>query len=505
MAARALTAARDSESIADVLHVFRDKLPDEHGPHITAIMAKLHAVSDLLTRLDQAGQHPQYSASLHRVQHDVTLVIESLQQTQQTVRDNVGRTRRMSFSRVWDDLNYHMDERESAGFHQRLLWYLGLLKADIEILQETPSSLDRELLAGEILNLLRTQISLNGRLPQTAGLSQLRPAESPISPVLSHDGIRPGYPIAPEAPLSPLSPTWTADSSMTLDSSHTSYSGLTSSPPPAHWARDVFDGAYPSTSFRKGYDTLEKSRCDGSKSSDAMYMLQKDGFSRALELQFDDETAWVRLYHRSSDGRARLLFLSNRTTFHCIPLTQLTAIRGRSELQLCRMRSNGNLELWALLNFASFERLALFYSTFVAMKRQDTGDTIDPRMFEDLNQLHETKHFHGRIRDGAMVHGLRLLEDKPSGVFRLEATPLRGSMANVPLWTAFITKYKRRGDEDWANLVRRGGSEVVLAALKPKPYVFLDGYSPPRRGHDWLLDFVEPEGGRLLSLTLCIR
>lgn len=73
--------------------------------------------------------------------------------------------------------------------------------------------------------------------------------------------------------------------------------------------------------------------------------------------QFDGETAWVRLYHRPTDGRARILFIAGRQKFYCIQLSHLKAIRRKSAIWLCRVRANGTLELWANLNFAHYERM----------------------------------------------------------------------------------------------------------------------------------------------------
>jgi hypothetical protein len=51
-------------------------------------------------------------------------------------------------------------------------------------------------------------------------------------------------------------------------------------------------------------------------------------------------------------------------------------------------------------------------------------------------------------------------------------------MENVPLWTAFLTKYVVRQDTYWASY--EGDALASLAALRPPPYVFLSGYHPPR-------------------------
>ena len=126
---------------------------------------------------------------------------------------------------------------------------------------------------------------------------------------------------------------------------------------------------------------------------------------------------WVRLYWRSSDHRARILFLtldaSGRRMRYCFPLTGLKVLRTESCLQLCRVnREDGKLDLWANLRFPLYESMfrfpiffstkkysdskagmVLFYCTVVAMKRQDQV-TTSPGM-EDFFQPGEKEEYGG--------------------------------------------------------------------------------------------------------------
>ena len=140
--------------------------------------------------------------------------------------------------------------------------------------------------------------------------------------------------------------------------------------------------------------------------------------------------------------------------------------------------------------------MVLFYCTFVAMKRQDRREIPHDDMLDELElsksgDSWEELLFGGVVTvDGAIegepyLHALRIFKDRGSGVVRLEASAFRGPMKDVPLWTAFVTKYSK--DPDWAHL--EGESTVSLAALKPPPYVFLSGYHPPKRRHEYLLRF----------------
>ena len=141
--------------------------------------------------------------------------------------------------------------------------------------------------------------------------------------------------------------------------------------------------------------------------------------------------------------------------------------------------------------------MVLFYCTFVAMKRQDRREVPHESLLDDSelsNADGEKVEFGGKVRHGELRHGLRLFRDRASGVVRIEASALRGPMKDVPLWTAFITKYA--DDPDWAHL--EGGGIVSLAALRPPPYVFLAGYEPPMNGSgEYLLQFTTTDGRAL--------
>ena len=142
--------------------------------------------------------------------------------------------------------------------------------------------------------------------------------------------------------------------------------------------------------------------------------------------------------------------------------------------------------------------MVVFYNTFVAMKHQDSREIPHENLLDHLELRcdgGEYEIFGGAIKHGELRHALRLFKDRSSGVVRLEASALRGPMRDVPLWTAFVTRYV--GDPDWA-LYEPGGL-VSLAAVRPRLYVFLSGYGPPHRGRDeYLLDFVTSEGKKLL-------
>lgn len=143
--------------------------------------------------------------------------------------------------------------------------------------------------------------------------------------------------------------------------------------------------------------------------------------------------------------------------------------------------------------------MVLFYCTFAAMKRQDSNgiehaDLLDEFELEGSPESpQEEPLFSSIVRDGRMLHKLRLYQDGGSGVVRLEACANAGAMENVPLWTAFVTRYAQLQDVDWAGY--EGNGVVSLAAVRPPPYVFLGNYGPPRnREGQYILQFISDNG-----------
>lgn len=139
--------------------------------------------------------------------------------------------------------------------------------------------------------------------------------------------------------------------------------------------------------------------------------------------------------------------------------------------------------------------MVLFYSTFTAMKRQDRRPVPHDALLDEFelrgSSKYEVLEFAGPIQDGTLLHVLYLWRDRTSGVCRLEACAMRGAMKDVPLWTAFVTRYAVDPD----HVQRESGRVVSLAALKPGPYVFLSGYEPVKneRG-EYTFHFTNSEG-----------
>jgi hypothetical protein len=93
------------------------------------------------------------------------------------------------------------------------------------------------------------------------------------------------------------------------------------------------------------------------------------------------------------------------------------------------------------------------------------------------------------IQDSTYLHAFRVFRDKDSGGVRFEARARRGPLKTIPIWTAFVTQYI--GQRKWMR--RIGHTTVQFRQLHP--YVFCDGYSPPRgQSGKYQLTFTTPEG-----------
>lgn len=144
--------------------------------------------------------------------------------------------------------------------------------------------------------------------------------------------------------------------------------------------------------------------------------------------------------------------------------------------------------------------MVLFYSTFLAMKRQDRHKMPHRSLLDNKELLSvgdgEEEQFGGQIKQGNLVHALRLFKDRTSKVVRMEASTLSGPMKDVPIWTAFLTKYSN--DPDWAHW--EGAGRVNLAALKPPPFVFLSSFEPLSHKGGYILEFTTTEGEFLVVM-----
>lgn len=220
---------------------------------------------------------------------------------------------------------------------------------------------------------------------------------------------------------------------------------------------------------------------------------------------FSDNGSLTTFYWRPHDGRARVLVTAidgdGQETLYCTPLNCLRIFRKDSILQLCQAssREDNVFWVWAELEFVYHERMVLFWSTFIALKRQDSR-LVPGALIEDPRDMEEEVIYSGIIHDNGKSFALRLLQDRDSRVVRLEARPYRGVRDGVPIWTAFLTKYMDVGDRDIFALEPHG--IVSMICPKPKPYIFLSDYGLPLMPNGDLALQLEERGERLFSTPM---
>ncbi|KAK4893804.1 hypothetical protein LTR27_007829 [Elasticomyces elasticus] len=460
MAQRALIKlAEDAEDAASGLKVFRDSLP-RNATRITAVISEFFGISSSLRQLDSAEADPRYQPSFYRIRDDAGLLLRSLAASIKDVFTMFARSKDRSRQMVWEDLQHKMGQDEGEGLLERLQCYRGVLQAQFDIVTGSRVSVPSE---------SRRQIL------------SLAAAQGVASPVSIRHRTR---------MLSRLGPRTGLDMYSTVLIQQ------------QHFDNTTCQSARLFTEILAKYSREDISECYGSTDTSAISKMTQDGFLLALQQPFDGDRLWLRIYWRPEDNRARMLVMTKasdgRDQYYCVVLSSLKIIREQSCLKLCRARPDGVYDLWTKLNFAIYERMVLFYCTFVAMKRQDERAVPHPALADSLelktpDRRGERELFAGVIKHGDMRHALRLFRDRASGGVRLEASAKRGPMQDVPIWTAFITRYAE--DPDWPQY--EGDGLVSLAAIKPPPYVFLPHYEPPRnRDGEYVLHFVTSDDGK---------
>ncbi|KAM3421064.1 hypothetical protein BST61_g1479 [Cercospora zeina] len=530
-----LESALDCDDAGSGLYRLRDALP-RHATSITAIISELFGLSSALRGIHAAEYTQIHGPSFYRIRDDLGLLRRSLRFTTQDVFDMFARLRRHSEQRAWEDLEYRMNHQERIGLLERLELHRDFLDAQNHVLEgASPPALSQS--RQEVTRLLATQQRLRNiagietsgaSTPRPSGRRSSRPAvvPMPVSPTVASDELnwpRPPDWHAPDPPpagsptspvVSPIFSNFSSGSSQTM-SSHTSYSSNPYFPAQSttavHWAQTVFDGSCPTNRYKNEYQSLDRSKCTGDLDPDALSALATTGFHQALQLSFDEDRLWVRLYYHPSDHRAIILIMTRdalgQPLHYTERLTKLKIIREASLLKLCRVRHGSQKHtMWARLNFFLHERMVLFHNTFVAMKHQDQTGIPHRILLEDLplekcspSGSGEKMLFAGEIRHGEMRHALAILRDSASNVVRIEASALRGPKRGVPIWTAFVTKYAY--DPDWAQLEE--GGIVSLIKLNPEPAVFVEGYTPPvsiSKG-EWVLPFASGGDAKMFMNT----
>ncbi|EON64590.1 hypothetical protein W97_03823 [Coniosporium apollinis CBS 100218] len=508
--------AEQAEAVTDVaagLEVFRNEIPDaeaEISGSITILLDIAGALRALHRELDL--DLARYRRLLGTIERDLDLVMRSLDLTLSAVKGMFGRSAQRRYRtayagiplypELWDDLCREFEIDEGLSLRPRLERYHSFIRGIIYALRGIVPEEDMNYLRNRINWLLGRQESQELEIPFNQ--LSIAPPEprTPTSPLIyqTYRHVNPPTPLHPPLPGGwsssyfpaqapyvppqvPRPPGIPPSLSISTDSAETYSSMPTISTQssnnnndnhrPRHWARKIFDGRHGATRFRNTAGQANK--CLGRHEPAAYEELRTGGFVKVFDDSFDGGETNVAIYWRPSDHRARVLYVTReraRVVHCCMPLTALCARRAECCLQLCRIsREDGELELWANLRFPTFERMVLFYLTFVAMKRQDWTPP-----HQGLNDWFpgEKEEFGGVTEDDGYQHAFRIWRDRDSGCVRLEATAHRGPMKTTPIWTAFVTQYI--GSRTW---MTRLGSKVI-EFMDLHPYVFTNGYKPPR-------------------------
>ncbi|KAI9704431.1 MAG: hypothetical protein M1836_007294 [Candelina mexicana] len=501
VADRLLDEAENAQDVAAGLNRFLDAIP-ECSTEITAVISELFAISSALRELHTALASRRYGRRGPLIEDDMELALPSLNITLEDIVEMFGRLGRSplatAYRRVWKVICLNFRDEGGISLCSRLEIYRTFFIELALVLTGAPTGpRDMETLRARIEDLLELQnqpgidvafdgLTLGRRAPLSPPMSSSRPQRRipyetflPTSP-LSSDYSDREYPFPPPAPDVPQSPSSTTFSSL---SSGSSGSGT-------HWASRIFDGRHSITAFNM---SGQPSKCLGPELNSSESILSRDS-EKLIELSFENSALIVRLYYRPADQRARILCLSapdrpGRVRKQCcLPLTSLQIFRAESCLQLCRSsRSRRTPQLWANLKFSIYERMVLFFCTFLALKAHDT--CVPRPAIDDYILDGETEKYGGMIEDDNFLHALRIFKDRDSGGVRLEASVLRGELQRTPVWTAFVTQYL--GSTNWMRRIE----PKVIQLRDLHPYVFSPDYTPqrgPRGEHE--LRFTTAQG-----------
>ncbi|KJX93613.1 hypothetical protein TI39_contig4283g00008 [Zymoseptoria brevis] len=225
------------------------------------------------------------------------------------------------------------------------------------------------------------------------------------------------------------------------------------------------DNTLPANALLPDPSIVSPSQLYAAHDTSAISRLRHHGFHPTLTFSFNQHCLTATLYHRPIDHHAQVVIQTPHLTHQPSTsahetLTNLRLIRRGSLLHLCHFDPwvdetgrDGEVryEVWTTLNFLSHERILLFYSCFVAMKAQDQSSRAvragEEAMTDELRDGRALESGRRGISGGPPAD--ERMEDAEDGeavlfdativrAVRLEATPLRGSRTDVPLWTKFI-------------------------------------------------------------------
>ncbi|PGH27419.1 hypothetical protein AJ80_00897 [Polytolypa hystricis UAMH7299] len=500
----------------------------EEAVIITSTMSELYGISSVLRSMEIAYNSYQRH-HFNRITHDVELIVRS------SLRYTIDAMGEMIVAMRGDPQGLSPDAFRRTWFSMRDFFYyqagypidvrLGYYK---KMLQEMDKIVKGELPDEDVLSRYRARVSAlrvtqdrefaagADRRRHSYGYGVLPPAPAPpppppapiirtrprsrtpspplksalrrsdpvvVTPVprRSFERQRPSQPprlireaVSPRG-RSPILPPELFDTSSSSDSEVTDSSPKLSSKGVKHWATAVFHVPVTATALTPAGDFT---KCYGTPNSDALERLEKE-YDRLLEMSFTGQLRMtVSFYLRGIDGRGRMLCTIHRSKtrplYATMPLSSLQVHREDSCLQLCQHRPssrNNELDMWANLQFTSFERLVVFYCTFIALRGQDSSFkyTMPEAGLEGENEL-----FAAPIRDDDYNHALRILQDEETKAIRIDASAHEGALEGVPIWTAFIHQHVR--SKTWARQV--APKVIHLSELERVTFISSDLYKP---------------------------
>ncbi|MCJ1282504.1 hypothetical protein MMC26_001827 [Xylographa opegraphella] len=510
-----LTASSETaQDIAAAFMKFQDPV-FEQATEITALISELFAISSALLELKTANNDPSHYRRRGRIESEQYTAVLSLEHTFKDVQRLFGglarqfyNSAREAYQAVWQNIQDHFLDEGGFPLVRRFEYYRMFLVDIIAIIEGYSASggyRDNKYHVEKILRIQEAGLPVDFSnmaigTPRQPSWERMRPyglVPVPNRPPSPRDFRRPPSPLTignedhglPPAPVPPASPT-TTTATTSSQSSHRPISNR-------HWIVNVFGQGRPTTVFQS---TGFESSCQGEDMPHASSRLSAD-YENLLELPFEDGFLKIRFYVRSHDRRARLLCRMDRggqriQSSH--PITQLRIVRELSCIQICREDRRGRLVLWTNLRFPSYERLVLFYCTFLALKSQDEANPI--RELQDHILYDEREVFSAIIIDDTFQHALRIFKDINSGGVRLQASALSGPMKKAPIWTAFITH--QIFSSRWNQVPEP--RKVHLADLTR--YVFTGSYIPqlgPHGEHE--LCFLKAKGQQVVHKHTRLR
>ncbi|KAL9130883.1 MAG: hypothetical protein Q9217_001033 [Psora testacea] len=504
--------AEAAEDVAAGMKKF-STLASSSAAEITDLVSKCFAISSALQYLARAITELWQISIYERYWYGIWDVAYSLDYTFKDIHRFVGEALKETLEdRTWRDINEYFYNESGNSLNRRLELYQAFLQTLTDSLKEGwPRDLDNfDDLASKIALLYKWQNmnSSRGSLPPTLGL-QAKAAQSPICGLTkppSFERRRPRFGQAsPEQPLTraareeddgepwygqrppppvpevPVSPT---SSNAFSTSSSTSHNNVVNQ----HWLPRLFERPPPTTALT----ATGRSAC---LAQDQPRIAEKlEEYDKLKEISFECGDLVVGFHQRKHDGRAMMVCKTIRPPKdqrECGRILALMDVKRTGPFLRFVEVSRRSSECFAVLRFTSYESeipsqrsmgvarlrtnktlegLVIFFCTFLALRSEDSGDPVED--FDDHRLHKEEVLFMAVLKDDHYGHALKLCKDKESGVIRLQASALHGTIRKTPIWTAFITHQIH--SPAWMN---RAGPKVIRLADLHK-YVFWEDYNP---------------------------